>query len=292
MPDFDYYDPEICCQCGSTSYKVIASGPVVPVILCTQCGLMRQGPGSKDQESFSLTSCAGGDERYTEQRLEKESTQLIDYLKVLPKLEKVRPAKGKLLEIGCSTGRLLNEIQKAGWLASGVEPDKWAYNLAKETYGLDVINAYFQDAGYANEIFDVILMFHVIEHIPNPFNSLKQLNKLIKPGGILVMETPRYDTIWFKMLKGRERSVIPGHLHYFTKKSLTDMASKAGFELIELDSVGRTLTLDRLCYSISKVSNSKTLSKTLAKLSDTLHLNKVKLYINLHDMMRLYLRKV
>jgi len=253
---------------------------------------MRQGPRSQDQESFSLTSCAGGVERYTEQRLEKESTQLVDYVKVLPKLERIRPAKGKLLEIGCSTGLLLTEIRKAGWNACGVEPNEWGYNLAKEKYGLDVVNAYFQDAGYADETFDVVMMLHVIEHIPNPIEALTLLNKLIKPGGVLVMETPRYDTIWFKILKGRERSVIPGHLYYFTRKSLTEMASKAGFELIELDSVGRTLTLDRLCYSISKVSNSKTVSRALTTLSDTLHLNKVKLHLNLHDMMRLYLRKV
>ena len=292
MIDLDYYDPQICYQCGARDYKVIARGPVVPVISCTQCGLMRQGPGIQDHESFSLQSCAGGSDRYTEQRLEKETTQLVDYVSLIPKLENYHPDKGKLLEIGCSTGLLLKEIRKKGWDACGVEPDEWAYNLAKEKHGLDVVNTYFQDAGYAEETFDAVVMLHVIEHIPNPIKALSQLNTIIKPGGVLVMETPRYDTIWFKMLKGRERSVIPGHLYYFSRKSLTEMASKAGFELLELDSVGRTLTLDRLCYSISKVANSKVISRVLTTLSDTLHLNKAKVHINLHDMMRLYLRKV
>ncbi len=292
MVDLDDFKPEICYQCGSRDYKVIASGPIVPVISCSQCGLMRQGPRNPEQKSFSLESCAGGDERYIEQRLEKELTQLVDYVKVLPKLEEILPAKGKLLEVGCSTGLLLDKIRKAGWNAFGVEPNDWAYKLAEEKHGQNVVNAFFQDAGYANETFDAVVMLHVIEHIPNPVKALAQLNKLVRPGGILVMETPRYDTVWFNFLKGRERSVIPGHLYYFTRKSLTEMASKAGFELIELDSVGRTLTLDRLCYSISKVSNSKIVSRVLTKLSDTLHLNKAKIHINLHDMMRLYLRKM
>ncbi len=292
MVDFDCYEPEICYQCGSSDYKLIASGPVVPVIRCTQCGLMRQGLKKEIKDSFSLQSCAGGSERYIKQRLEKEATQLVDYVKVLPNLERIQATKGTLLEIGCSTGLLLDEFRKAGWDAAGVEPDAWAYNLAKEKHDLSVTNAYFQEAGYADDTFDVVVMLHVIEHIPNPLKALKQLNKLIKPGGILVMETPRYDTIWFKFLKGRERSVIPGHLYYFTRKSLTEMASNAGFELIKLDSVGRTLTLDRLCYSISKVSNSKKISKALTTLSDRLHLNKVRLHLNMHDMMRLYLRKI
>lgn len=291
MVDLDYFDPEICYQCGSKDYKIIANGPVVPVISCTSCGLMRQGPSEQENDSFSLQSCAGGDERYTKQRLEKETTQLVDYMAVLPKLERILGRKGKLLEIGCSTGLLLKQIQSTGWITAGVEPDGWAYNLAREK-GLDVVNAYFQDAGFEEESFDAIVMFHVIEHIPNPVKAITQLNTLIKPGGILVMETPRYDTIWFKVLKGRERSVIPGHLHYFTRKSLTELATMAGFELVELDSVGRTLTLDRLCYSISKVSNSSTVSRALTALSDKLNLNRVRLHLNMHDMMRLYLRKL
>jgi 2-polyprenyl-3-methyl-5-hydroxy-6-metoxy-1,4-benzoquinol methylase len=252
---------------------------------------MRQGPREKDQVSFSLQSCAGGDERYNRQRIEKETTQLVDYTAILPHLEKILVNKGKLLEVGCSTGLLLKKFHNAGWDTVGVEPNEWAYKLAREK-GLDVVNACFQDAGFTDETFDVIVMLHVIEHIPDPVKALIQLRNLIKPGGILVMETPRYDTIWFKVLKGRERSVIPGHLHYFTRKTLTEMAKNIGFELVELDSVGRTLTLDRLCYSISKVCNSKAISSSLTALSERLHLNKVQLHLNMHDMMRLFLRKL
>jgi len=292
MDIIDSYNPKICIQCGAEDYDVIASGPIVPVVSCSNCGLMRQGPDNCGKSAFSLQSCAGGSERYTQQRIEKESTQLADYIKILPKLNKLRPDKGKLLEIGCSTGLLLNELRKVGWNVSGVEPDEWAFNLAKTNFKLDVTNSYFQDAGYKAEFFDVIVMLHVIEHIPNPVEALNQINSLIRPGGILVMETPRYDTIWFKFLRGRERSVIPGHLYYFTRKSLTDMASAAGFKLLELNSVGRTLTLDRLCYSISKVSNSARVSRALTATSEKLHLNKAKIHINTHDMMRLYLLKL
>jgi 2-polyprenyl-3-methyl-5-hydroxy-6-metoxy-1,4-benzoquinol methylase len=252
---------------------------------------MRQGQIPREQLSFSSESYAGGEERYRKQRLEKESTQLVDYLKVLPKLERILPTKGRLLEIGCSTGLFLSEIHKAGWEAHGVEPLEWACSRANEKNGLNVVNAYFQEAGYAEETFDAVVMLHVIEHIPNPAKALRELHKLIRPGGVLVMETPRYDTIWFKLLKGRERSVIPGHLHYFTRSSLKEMALKAGFELIELNSVGRTLTLDRLCYNLSKVSNSEMISNNLTRLSDSLHLNRARIHINIRDMMRLYLRK-
>ncbi len=70
------------------------------------------------------------------------------------------------------------------------------------------------------------------------------------------------------------------------------MAYNAGIDLSELNSVGRTLTLDRLCYSISKVANSEKIANALTALSDRMHLNRIRLHLNMHDMMRLYLRKV
>ena len=85
------YIPEVCCYCGSGSYTLIADGPNVPVIACVGCGLMRQGFLGTGKRS--LLSYAGGETRYLKQRKEKEAVQVVDYLKILPRLEKYVPEK-------------------------------------------------------------------------------------------------------------------------------------------------------------------------------------------------------
>ena len=290
MGDQDHYNPDVCCYCCSEKYVSVVSGPVVPIIACAGCGLMRQG-FSSGASKWSITSFAGGKDRFFQQRKDKETIQTIDYLKIILQLEKLMPKKGRLLEIGCAMGTLLNEIQKFGWQVTGVEPEDWTCNIARNKYGLDVINATFQEAGFEKASFDVVLLLHVIEHLPDPAKGLLQIAGFIRTGGYLVLETPRYDTLFFELFRGRERSVIPGHLYYFTRKTIQDMACKSGFEVVKLESVGRTVTLDRLCFYIAKFLGSDRAARALSFLSDRFSLNKVRVCINLRDMMRLYLRK-
>ncbi len=284
------YNPSLCCFCQSPEFDIVTNGPVFEIIQCRKCGFMRQG-ASETKTGYSFIGYAGSKQRFIRQRKDKERIQIQDFKSIIPQLDNNIPQKGSLLEIGCAMGATLHEFQKAGWEVTGVEPEEWTCNEARKKYGLNVINARFQEAGFEENSFDVIIVLHVIEHLPDPFKGIQFLYSLLKPGGILVIETPRYDTITFKLLKGRERSVIPGHLYYYTRETLLIQAQKAGFLKLRLDSVGRTVTLDRLSFYAAKLLNTKFTTKIISYISDTLHLNKAHLYINLHDMMRGYLQK-
>jgi hypothetical protein len=126
---------------------------------------------------------------------------------------------------------------------------------------------------------------------PHVFEGLSEIAKLIKPSGYLILETPRFDSLMFKVLRGRERSVIPGHLYYFTRKTIEALALKAGLEVAKLELVGRTVTLDRISFYAAKFLNSRRVTADLTSISDIFRLNKISVHINLRDMMRLYLRK-
>jgi len=286
--DYNYL---VCCICNSNDYSIITNGPIVQIIKCSGCGLMRQGSilFREDKDIFSFD---GGAEHIRGQVKEKEEIQTKHDLEILNVSNKHFPDKGKLLEIGCSTGKLLNEIRKDGWKVSGVEPQKWSCELAREKYNLDVINSTIDDAGIKEKSLDVIVLIHVIEHLINPYESIKFIKKLLTPGGILVLETPRYDSFMFRILKGKERSVISGHLYYFTSNSLLSMSRKVGSSIIKYHSVGRTVTLDRLCYYAAKFFNSIVISKYIMKISMILRFHKIRLYFNLHDMIRLYIRNI
>jgi len=286
------YDPAVCTYCGSREYSTVVSGPTVPILACKGCGLMRQGWVSEAVKNDPIfVDYAGGIERFERQRAEKEAAQIGDFLRISDSLAEFLPEKGRLLEIGCAMGTTLNGFRQNGWQVLGVEPETWTAEIARRKFGLEVISAPFQEAGLPKESFDAIILLHVIEHVSDPFKSLCDMADLIRPGGFLVLETPRYDTLTFNILRGRERSVIPQHLHYFTRKIMVAMCSDAGFEARRVEAVGRTVTLDRLSFYFAKFLRSRSAAKWVTGLSDLLRLNKVQVRINLHDMMRLYLQK-
>ena len=90
-------------------------------------------------------------------------------------------------------------------------------------------------------------MLHVIEHLPDPLATLREINRVLKPRGYLVLETPRYDSLMYKVLGRRERSLrCDGHIYFYTTDTLRRTYEAANFELVQLDYVGRSLTFDRL----------------------------------------------
>jgi len=136
------------------------------------------------------------------------------------------------------------------------------------------------------------LMMHVIEHVPDPLDTLKEILRVLRPGGVLVMETPCYDTLMFKLLGRRERSLsCEGHIYFFTAPTLKALSEKAGFRLIRTDRVGRSLTLSRLLYNLGVVSKSRRVQRALEWMSTKLGLDRLSMTLNLRDMQRLYLEK-
>ena len=177
------YDPTNCSQCGSADYTIVVKGPTIPIIKCTDCGLMRQGWVSESvKRSRIFVDYAGGEERFKKQKAEKEAAQLGDFLKIADVLQTFLPAKGRVLEIGCAMGTTLNGFQERGWEAIGVEPEAWCAEIARKRFGLEVISSPFQEAGLPKESFDAVLLLHVIEHVCDPLQALRDIRELVHPG--------------------------------------------------------------------------------------------------------------
>jgi hypothetical protein len=106
------------------------------------------------------------------------------------------------------------------------------------------------------------------------------------------METPRYDTLMFKLLGKRERSLNgDGHIYFFTTSTLEKIATRAGFTVLKTDYVGRSLTLDRVFSVLGVISKSQLIQKILKDVAVKLHLNKILLSLNVRDIQRIYLKK-
>jgi 2-polyprenyl-3-methyl-5-hydroxy-6-metoxy-1,4-benzoquinol methylase len=288
-----------CNLCGSSDVDVVFGAGVAQasrVVRCTHCGLMYASPRAKlpDQEEIKEYDPAFT-KRVSEtsrERYEKEGYQVRDYEDTRAYLRKAYPNRGRLLEIGCSMGFLLAKFREDGWDVQGIEPNRGYCEFIRDHHGIDALPTILEDAELTSDSFDAVVMLHVIEHVPHPLGTLQEIFRILKPGGTLVIETPRYDGLMFKLFKHRERSVsCDGHIYFFTTETLRAMCRRAGFEEHFVDYVGRSLNLARLLWNVGVMSKSRTVQRITSKLSDLLHLNKVHMRLNLRDMQRMVVRK-
>jgi 2-polyprenyl-3-methyl-5-hydroxy-6-metoxy-1,4-benzoquinol methylase len=284
-----------CNLCGADDYTVRfpkGFAQLHRIVRCNHCGLMYANPQELvDCERFKAEDYPKVfDEEASRQYFRKQHAQLPDNEKALRVLNDLFPKRGRLLEIGSFCGIFLNRIRADGWEVMGLEPDLGAADYSRAKHGLNVVDGVLPAPALSERAFDAVVMLHVIEHMPNPSGNLREIHRILKPGGVLVVETPRFDSLMFKLLGRRERSICNcnGHIYFFTTPTLRQLLEKNGFEVIRVDLVGRTLTLDRLLYNVGLITRSDRIKKWLSRLSAALHLDKFCVYINARDMQRMY----
>jgi 2-polyprenyl-3-methyl-5-hydroxy-6-metoxy-1,4-benzoquinol methylase len=289
-----------CNLCGSGNFSVLFDAGVAQInriVRCGDCGLMYASPLGRPPDVDEITTWDPAwvleHIRTTDRwRLEKESRQVRDYLSTRRLLAQKFPARGTLVEIGSGLGCLLNFFREDGWTTVGIEPNTGLCLFAQEEFHLKVLRGTLRDANLESASADVVTMIHVIEHVPDPMSIFHEVHRLLRPGGWFVLETPRYDTLMFKILGRRERSLsCDGHIFFFTSATLARMARSAGFKIVRTDYVGRSLTLDRLLYNLGVVMKSSAARQGLGKLSRLMGLNHLGVTLNLRDMQRVYLEK-
>lgn len=292
ITETDQLDQEKPCNlCKSNEYRLTIDGRYGQIVTCKSCGMMYR----KTMRGHYPLDCYGGAEHHDQQVAAKQVLQLQDYAKSLPIAERylgTNDSERTLLEIGSYHGEFLRLAADSGYRVTGLEPNQSLAEVSRHRYPqFPVHGRFLRDAKFPDASFDMVCLFHVIEHMNYPLEELEEIYRILKTGGVAVIETPRYDTIWFKLLKERERSVIPEHFYFFTRNSLKRMVSRAGFAVIRIDNVGRTLTLDRLLGNVCKVLGSRVLTKIINGASKRFHFEKIKLHVNTGDMMRIYVAK-
>lgn len=108
--------------------------------------------------------------------------------------ELVSLPKGRLMDVGCGNGHMLNFVTKLGWQAIGLEIDPAAVKAAR-TQGLDVLEGTYERLSEYRQAFDCIVCSHVLEHVYNPQDMLSKLKEALKPGGILLLSLPNANSM-------------------------------------------------------------------------------------------------
>lgn len=136
---------------------------------------------------------------------------------------------GRLLEVGFGSGAMLHEMARRGWQVSGVEFDRQAVDNAT-AQGLSVRHGSLQEQKFRENSFDVIVMSHVIEHVPDPKALIAECSRILAPGGRLILVTPNIaGTMHREFGKNWLHLDPPRHLNLFTPASFRRLVAQAGF---------------------------------------------------------------
>jgi 2-polyprenyl-3-methyl-5-hydroxy-6-metoxy-1,4-benzoquinol methylase len=134
----------------------------------------------------------------------------------------------RYLDVGCSTGFVVEAARDAGWEAIGIDLNPSAIEFGK-TRGLDLRTVALEDSGFAPASFDAVSLFDVLEHLLDPVRTLRTCTRLLESGGIVFLYVPNYDSA-SRLLMGKDAHFIwpTHHLNYYTPATIRDLMSREG----------------------------------------------------------------
>jgi SAM-dependent methyltransferase len=225
------------------------------LVRCRRCGLQYVNPRLRGD--LILTSYTEGeDATYVSQLAARERT----FDAALTEIERLAGGKGRLLDIGTAAGAFVAAAVKRGWNAEGCEPNRWLGEWGSRHYGIRIRQGSVFDQDYAEGTFDVVTLWDVIEHTPDPRAVLDRCRALLKPGGLLIVNYPDIGS-WIARLLGRRWLFLTSvHLWYFDRTTIARLMETGGFEVQAIRPHYQRLELDYILQRGSVLSEA--LSKT------------------------------
>ena len=212
------------------------------------------------------------------------------FYKYIDLFKKYGKESGRLFDIGAATGFFLKIAQKRGYEVSGVEMSDHAAGEARKT-SLDVKSGDMMSMVIPPTYFDIITMLDVLEHMTEPLKELLETRRILKSGGLLVINAPNGQSLLAKILRSKWHLVLPPeHLYYFSPKNLSTFLEANGFRTVYSGTIGKRFTLQyifKMLYKWQKLSLWNYLSRVFSKG----FLSKLYIPINLHDNFFIILKK-
>jgi len=211
------------------------------------------------QEKFTIQECKNCSFKFTNPR--PDLTQIGDYYKAesyishtntskgliaklyhsvrkytlkgkLNLINSLSPTKGKLLDVGCGTGMFLNVCRENGWTVNGIEPDGGARQIAEEINKAAIKTEIL--SSFKNETFEIITMWHVLEHVHLLNETIDWLKERLNEKGYLIIAVPNHESKDAEIYQEHWAAYdVPRHLYHFSQKSIKQLFEQKGFSLKE-----------------------------------------------------------
>ena len=220
-----------------------------PLVRCRRCSLLFVNPRIARRAMLDGYA-AGADPVYVSQM----DARVRTFARTIARIDDLYPGKGRLLDVGTAAGAFLKAASDAGWEVTGIEPNAWLADWGRKRYGVTIHVGSLDDVALPEAAFDVVTLWDVIEHTPDPLHVLVRVRRLLKPGGLLIVNYPDIGS-WIARAMGRKWPFLSSvHLYYFTRATMRAALDRAGFDTVDVRPHFQRLKLDYIVSRGSVVS--------------------------------------
>jgi 2-polyprenyl-3-methyl-5-hydroxy-6-metoxy-1,4-benzoquinol methylase len=221
-----------CNVCGSNETRLVYQKWTLHIVQCVECGLIYVNPRAFQVEEDHYFEGPYLSTIEKDGKLDEGIATL--YGEIVYNLSR-RVSRGRLLDVGCAMGHFLEFARHYGWEVEGVECSPYAAQYAAQRVGVKVHPVcVLKDANLPHNYYNCCVLVEVIEHLPDPRETMTEVWRLLEPGGLVYMTTPNFTSYPSLLLRDDWHAVIPsGHLYYFESASLGKLLSSVGFVEVE-----------------------------------------------------------
>ncbi len=240
------YEEVGCALCGSSASRLRFRDDPYTVRVCEECGLTYVTPRLKGAARLERVygedywrSIAASERGYADYRKDAELYRRT-FRQRWERIAPLLPAAGRALDVGCAAGYFLDVLVEEGWDAVGIEPSESIARTARERHGSERVFAEaFEQARFAPDSFDLVSFWDVLEHLADPVAALQRARALLRPGGLIVLETQNIGSL-FARLSGRRWHHFKHaeHLVHFDPSTLRGALARAGLAIVEMSTRG------------------------------------------------------
>ncbi len=227
-----------CVLCHSKNFETVAekdrSGAPLTTVICKGCGLVFVNPVPVEKETehyyaHEYRQFYKGLYQPKTKHVYRSGTRALERIRFLKKMK--LPAVSTLLDVGSGGGEFVYLLNRLGMKASGLEPHEGYASFSREVLGIPVTNEAFRNSTLLTGTYDAVTLHHVLEHFWDPFQAFDISRKLLRPGGLLIIEVPNILAAYH----APSSQFHTAHLFHFSPKTLEAAGKKAGFQLQHLE---------------------------------------------------------
>jgi SAM-dependent methyltransferase len=237
-----------CNACGADAFQVLSTVGEWKIGKCSECGLVYLNPAPFFEPDAEFATMSRGFQytRYMHEEISPkifahEAGQLRGQQQEIIRLTGKMFSPVRYLEVGCGSGASVRAAKDLGWDATGIDIDPELIATGVKQHGADLRCSPLLRAGFNDESFDFIRLRDVIEHLPDPYESLQKIHCLLRPNGIALFVAPNEGALMNRLRRvaGMKRKEIaygepPHHIHGFTPVTLRLILERAKFRILSM----------------------------------------------------------
>jgi 2-polyprenyl-3-methyl-5-hydroxy-6-metoxy-1,4-benzoquinol methylase len=220
-----------CPLCGGESHDPLFVKRGYTIVCCTDCSLVFSNPQVREEVVLDEYREGGSNDLWVDVLTSPRQLDLDreKFAEILDELEPHR-GDGRLLDVGTSIGLFLHLAGERGWRGLGTEFGRRALAHARDEFGVEAVETPIEQL---DGEYDVVTVLSVLEHVNDPRAFLREISRLLTPGGATYLIVPNVESLACRVLHERAATFDGrNHLLYFSASTLRDMLEREGFEVL------------------------------------------------------------